>query len=181
MTRVRISGFDRQKIDFPAFLFSTYIFSSTVFCVGGAKFHGQFWNQWVWLRWFDTENKPLRSFKGQKLIIFGFDWKCVGGEKIWERFRLLRIWFSLKRYLDRTFITRCDRYRCFSDYFRFTGHFRFHDTILTRPMTQFNSLPNSFKRNYADTSNPLGPNFCIKLCLLKKNSSMRFTARYKST
>ena len=34
-------------------------------CVGGAKSHGQFWNQWVRLAWFDTKNRPLWSFRGQ--------------------------------------------------------------------------------------------------------------------
>ena len=139
MTRVRISGFDRQKIDFPAFLFSKYIFFVGDILRWRSKISRSILKSVGWLRWFDTENKPLRSFKGQKLINFGFDRQCVGGAKIWERFRLLRIWFSLKRYLDRTVITRCDHYRCFSDYFRFTGHFELHGTISTRPKTQLNS------------------------------------------
>ena len=42
----------------------------------------------------------------------------------------LSIRFPLKSYLDRIFIAICDRYRCFSDYFRFTGNFRLHGTIL---------------------------------------------------
>ena len=67
--------------------------------------------------------------------------------------------FSPKSYFDQTFITRFDRYRCFSDYFRFNGHFRLHGTILTRPMTQFNSLTITPKRNQADTLHPLDPNF----------------------
>ena len=64
--------------------------------------------------------------------------------------------FSPKSYLDQTFITRFDRYRCFSDYFRFNGHFRLHGTILTRPMTQFNSSAITSKRNQADTLQNLG-------------------------
>ena len=100
-----------------------------------------------------------------KPIVVGFDRKCVGGAKIWKRNSLLRIQFFLKNDFDPTFITRCDRYRCFSDNFRFIGHFRLHGTVFTRP--PFNSLTITYKRNKADTLHPLGPNFCTKLFSLK--------------
>ena len=51
-------------------------------CVGGAKSHGHFRNQWARLGWSDTKNRPLWSFRGQKPIISSFDRKCVGGAKI---------------------------------------------------------------------------------------------------
>ena len=72
----------------------------------GKKNYGHCWNQWLRLRWFDTKNRPLWSFKGHKPIISGFDRQCVGGAKILERYRLLRIRFSLKSFFDRAFITR---------------------------------------------------------------------------
>ena len=103
--------------------------------------------------WFDTKNRPLWSFK----ITSGFDRQCMGGTKIWEHYRLLRIRFFLKGFLDRTFITRWDRYRCFSDYFWL------HGRILTRPMTQFNSLAITSKTNQADTLHLLDPNFDTKI------------------
>ena len=103
--------------------------------------------------WFDTKNRPLWSFK----ITSGFDRQCMGGTKIWEHYRLLRIQFFLKGFLDRTLITRWDRYRRFSDYFWL------HGRILTRPMTQFNSLAITSKTNQADTLHPLGPNFRTKI------------------
>ena len=92
----------------------------------------------------------------------------MGGAKISDRYRFLRIRFSLTSYLDQTFIPRFDRYRCFSDYFRFNGHFRLHGTILTRPMTQFNSLAINSKRNQADSLQSLSPNSHKKSDPLKK-------------
>ena len=92
----------------------------------------------------------------------------MGGATIWQRYRFLRIRFSLTSYLDQTFIPRFDRYRCFSDYFRFNGHFRLHGTILTRPMTQFNSLAINSKRNQADSLQSLSPNSHKKSDPLKK-------------
>ena len=56
----------------------------------------------------------------------------------------------------------------FSDYFRFNGKFRFHGTILTRPMTQFKSLAITSKSNQAESLQSLGRNFRKKSDPLKK-------------
>ena len=102
----------------------------------------------------------------------------MGGAKISDRYRFLRIRFSLTSYLDQTVIPRFDRYRCFSDYFRFNGHFRLHGTILTRPMTQFNSLAINSKRNQADSLQSLGPNFRKNRALLKNPSVELFSGPF---
>ena len=106
-------------------------------------------------------------FQGSNTDNFWFLPVMRGRSKNLRTLSFLRIRFSLTSYLDQTVIPRFDRYRCFSDYFRFNGHFRLHGTILIRPMTQFNSLAITFKRNQADSLQSLGPNFRKKSDPLK--------------
>ena len=90
---------------------------------------------WPWLF---ASSTHFRS----KLEIIGFS-PIKGKYQVFleSNLHFLCIRISLKSYLDQTFITRCDRYRWFSDYFRL------HGTILPRSMTQFNPLAITFKRN----------------------------------
>ena len=97
-------------------------------------------------------------FKRSKTDIFRFLPEMRGRSKNLRRLSSSTYSVFPKSFLDRTFISRGDCYRCFSD------NFRLHDTILSRPMTQFTSLAITSKRK---TLHPLAPNFRTKLFFLK--------------
>ena len=87
-----------------------------------------------------AKKRQFPVFKRSKSDIFGCRPEMRGRCKNLRSLSFLRILFFSKSYFN-TFITRGDRYCCFLDYFRL------HDTILNRPMTQFNSLAITSKKN----------------------------------